>query len=71
MKSLDNEILITNLLIRISALEKVLINKGIVSLEELVKETKELTITLAKEILEKSNVGNIEQILSDLQMKDN
>lgn len=67
-ENLTIHIQIADILVRVTALEKILIAKNVCTQDELTAEIKKLTTILAKSILEKSNVpGDLDQIISELQ----
>lgn len=68
--SIENQIVITDALLRITAIEKILIDKGIVTSDELLEVSSELAQKIAKDILKKANVnGDIDAIVSELKYK--
>lgn len=68
---LTSEVLISDLLIRLTALERILINKGLVLPEELALEANNITKTIAMSILNKSNVPNADKIIKTFTGEDN
>lgn len=48
---INNQIIITDILIRLKSLENLLISKGVFSLEEFKEEAEKISISLAKNIL--------------------
>lgn len=72
LPGLPDEMFVAESLIRIKALENVLIRKGLVTQEELNDETKLLTTQLSKAILEKANVpGDLDAIIAGFNKKAN
>lgn len=72
LPGLPDEMFVAESLIRIKALENVLIRKGLVTQEELNVETKILTTQLSKAILEKANVtGDLDAIIAGFDKKNN
>lgn len=68
--SIENQIIITDALLRITAIEKILIDKGIVTSDELLEVSSDLAQKIAKDILKKANVnGDIDAIVSELKYK--
>lgn len=67
-KKLENEFTIADALLRIKAMENILISKGIFTQEEFSKEVFKVSAVVMKEILTKANVpGDIDKLISDLQ----
>lgn len=67
----STEILITDLLVRVTAVENVLVAKGIFTLDELNAEIKVLSTKLAKMILQQANVPGDLDVLIDSFGKKN
>lgn len=57
---LTNDILIADALVRLKALENILVGKGILTIEEFNKEMEDVANKIAKSILQKSNVSSEE-----------
>lgn len=55
-KTLTNEVLIADILIRLKALETLLIAKNIIIQDEFLQETNKLADIISKSILQKANV---------------
>lgn len=67
-QEINSEILLTDLLIRVSTLEKLLINKGFITQEEFTNTMKETAFNIMKDVLQKANVpGDLDKILNDMQ----
>lgn len=67
-KKIDNEFTVADALLRIKAMENLLIAKGIFTQEELKKEIFKVSAVVMKEILTKANVpGDIDKLINDLQ----
>jgi hypothetical protein len=69
-EDLTTHVLIADILVRVTALEKILIAKGVCTQDELTEEIKKLTTILAKNILQRSNVpGDLDELINELQAK--
>lgn len=69
-QKLTNDVLITDALIRIKALEDLLIDKGLILQEELEIKIQNISEVIMLNILQKSNVpGDLNQIIDDLKNK--
>lgn len=67
---LEKEIIVTEALMRLTILEKLLISKGIITQEEIASAMEEITHQVAKILLEKANVpGDLDQILDSIKSK--
>lgn len=67
---LSNFLMVAELLLRISALENVLLAKGVVTQDELLSSIKEASMMAAKHMLQKAQVtGDLDQIIKDIQTK--
>lgn len=67
MENSNNDMLIAEALIRLKALENLLISKGVFTEQELKAATKDITDILALTVLQKANVpGDHSKILEDL-----
>lgn len=65
---LTNEMLIADALLRLKALENVLVAKGLITQEEFAEEMNTIAAQVAKSILQKAQVpGNIDEIIRNLQ----
>lgn len=65
---LTNDLLIADALLRLRALEKLLIAKGVFSAEEISEEIEQITAGIAKSILQKANIpGNLDELIAELQ----
>jgi len=66
-KELTNDVLIADVLIRLKAIETLLIAKNICTEEELKKQIKSVTELITLSILQKSNVsGDLNKIIQEL-----
>lgn len=69
-ENLSNFIMVAEILLRVSALENLLLKKGIVTQQELLSSIKETSMEAAKNVLRKANVtGDLEKIIQDFQNK--
>ena len=67
-KELTNDVLIADALVRIKAIENLLISKGLFSEDELKDQIKSVVELLALTILQKSNIsGDLNKIIKGLQ----
>ena len=65
--SLEEQIMLADILLRVTSLEKLLISKGMLTASEIHNMNKEISSQITKFILEKANVqGNIEEIIKDI-----
>jgi TPP-dependent pyruvate/acetoin dehydrogenase alpha subunit len=65
---LTNDVLMADVMLRLTAIEKLLIEKGIFTQEELVKATDEIAQRVAKIVLEKAQKSkNIGEFIADLE----
>ena len=64
---IDKDALLGNILVRLTVLEKLLMEKNILLPEDLAREAYEITLAISKSILEKSNVPNIEEAIKEIQ----
>ena len=66
-EEMTSELMMADALLRITALEKILINKGIFTKEEFNDLIQEISAQIAKKILESANFnGDIDKIISEL-----
>ena len=66
--SLQNYLMLAEILLRISSLEKILLSKGLFTKEEYVKIVEEVSSEAAKNILNKAMVsGDLDKIVDDLK----
>lgn len=66
---IENEIMIADILLRITVLEKLLVSKGLLNQEEINAMMEDLSSKVLKSILETSNVpGNHEEILESIKV---
>jgi len=64
---LSNDLLIADALLRLKAIENLLIAKGIFSRDEFNAEMTSITKVIAKALLEKANVsGNLDELIESL-----
>jgi len=67
-QELTNDIMMADIMLRITAIEKLLIEKGIFTQDELTASTEEIAKRVAKVVLEKAQASkNIEEFISDLE----
>lgn len=67
-EDVSDSMLLADALLRVKAMENLLISKGLFTREELAKEMEDITITIAKKLLEKANVtGDLDQILQEIR----
>jgi TPP-dependent pyruvate/acetoin dehydrogenase alpha subunit len=67
-QGLNNDILIADVMLRITAMEKLLIEKGIFTTEELTKSTEEIAQRVAKVVMEKVQASkNVQEFIDDLE----
>ena len=67
-KELTNEFLLADIMLRITTLEKILLEKGIFTQEELSVTTDEIAKRVAKVVLEKAQSSkHLEDLVTDLQ----
>lgn len=65
---LNDSMLIADALFRIAALENILVNKGIITREEISSEMEIISHQIAKSILQKANVpGDLDEIINSLK----
>jgi hypothetical protein len=68
---LQEYLMMAEVLLRITSLEKLLFDKGIISQEELLKVMDEVSSHAAKSILAKSNkAGELDKIIKNIQNKN-
>lgn len=73
-KEFANDVLIADIMLRLAALEKVLIDKNIVSQAELISIIEDMARKVSKIVLEKTQASKtIEELVSNLELeaKDN
>jgi TPP-dependent pyruvate/acetoin dehydrogenase alpha subunit len=67
-KELTNDILMADVMLRVTAIEKLLIEKGIFTQTELTATTEEIAKRVAKVVLEKAQASrNLEEFVADLE----
>jgi len=65
---LQNSMLIADALLRLKAIENILVKKGLINQEEFSAEMEVIARNIAKSILEKANVqGDIEELVNSLR----
>lgn len=64
---LSDDMMMADALLRLKALENLLLSKGIITQDEFSAEMESIAEKIARVILEKANVGNIDEIIKDLQ----
>ena len=70
--SIDGDMMMADILLRIKALENVLIAKGVFTSEEYYHEMESITKVVAKTLLEKANVqGDLDQLVDELKKAQN
>jgi len=71
-EQITSEVLIADILLRLTTLERLLISKGILSDEEFKSKMNEIAAQIAKTIIQKSNIqGDLDKIVEDLQGNTN
>lgn len=69
-EELTNDVLITDALLKLKTLEKLLIDKNIITAEEFNSTMNDIASKIAKTILQKANVpGNLDELIAGLQGK--
>lgn len=67
----SKDIMIADIMLRLTAIEKLLIEKGILTKEEIFATTEEITKKVAKVVLEKAQSSkNIDEFIASLDNKD-
>lgn len=67
-KELNTDLLVADIMLRITSLEKLLIEKGVFTQEELTATTDEIAKKVAKVVLEKVQASkHVEEFLADLE----
>lgn len=67
-QEITNDILMADVMLRVTAIEKLLIEKGIFTQEELSQSTEEIAKRVAKVVLEKAQASkNVEEFIADLE----
>lgn len=70
-QEITNDILMADVMLRITAIEKLLIEKGVFTQEELNKATDDIAKRVAKVVLEKAQSSkNIDEFMASLESKD-
>ena len=67
----NSDVLIADIMLRVTAIEKLLIEKGVLTKEEIFATTEEIAQKVAKVILDKAKTSkNIDEFISSLENKD-
>jgi hypothetical protein len=67
-EELTNSLLIADALLRLRAIENLLVAKGVFTQEEFSKEMEVITAQIAKSLLQKANVpGDLDELIKGLQ----
>lgn len=67
-QEITNDVLMADIMLRVTAIEKLLIEKGVFTQEELANSTDEIAKRVAKVVLEKAQSSkNIEEFISNLE----
>ena len=70
-KEITQEILMADAMLRLTTLEKLLIDKGILTKQEIVDESESIAKHISKVILEKSNISkDLPEFIKNLEKKD-
>lgn len=65
---LTNDVLVADIMLRLTAIEKLLIEKGVLTTEELAAATEEIAKRVAKVVLEKAQAAKkIEELTASLE----
>jgi len=70
LERLEQEIMMADILLRITALEQILVEKKLITNEEIVSRMKDLSEQVAKSILAKANVSTELSQLTDQEKQD-
>jgi len=62
---ITTEALLSSILIRLATLEKVVIDKKIIGVEELAKEINDMAILITRSILQKANIENVDEVMKN------
>jgi len=69
---ITSDVLIADALLRVQALQNLLIKKGLISNDEFQEEIKLVSRTILKSVLEKANVtDNLDRLIEDLENINN
>ena len=69
-ENMEKEIAITDILLRLTTLEHLLISKGVITPDEFYKSMDQLSRKIAKNLLESAKVsGNLDEIIDSLGKK--
>jgi len=67
-QELTNDIMMADVMLRVTAIEKLLIEKGVFTQEELTVTTEEIAKRVAKVVLERAQASkNLEEFVADLE----
>jgi hypothetical protein len=67
-QEITNDVLMADVMLRITAMEKLLIEKGVFTSEELTQSTEEIAKRVAKVVMEKVQASkNVQEFISDLE----
>jgi hypothetical protein len=67
-KDLANDMMMADVMLRITAIERLLIEKGFFTTEEFAKTTEEIAKNVAKVVLEKaSSAKNVDELIANLE----
>lgn len=71
-QELTNDVLMADVMLRITAIEKLLIEKGVFTQEELSTTTEEIAKRVAKVVLEKAQASkSVDEFISNLEAQAN
>lgn len=69
-ESIEKEIILTDILLRLTVLERLLISKGFISQEEFIATTEDMAKKIAKTLLQNANVsGDLDQVIDSFKNK--
>lgn len=67
-QELTNDVLMADIMLRLTAIEKLLIEKGVFTQEELTQSTEEIAKRVAKVVLEKAQASkSVDEFISNLE----
>lgn len=67
-QELTNDVLMADVMLRVTAIEKLLIEKGVFTQEELTQTTEEIAKRVAKVVLEKAQASkSVDEFISNLE----
>lgn len=71
-QELTNDVLMADVMLRVTAIEKLLIEKGIFTQEELTQTTEEIAKRIAKVVLEKAQASkSVDEFIANLEASPN